>query len=80
MPIPKFCDDFVFVIYSYNFATLVLPLFGPECMIPYAGTLEAPTPSTTVQLQQQGSELALSWDACQSKVVVDRYVAWWQCS
>jgi hypothetical protein len=70
-PIPTYCEDKVWVIYEYNLDTIVLPLFG-VCFVPYAGTTEAVAASPSVRLQQIGSEVAVGWDACQSKVTVDR--------
>jgi hypothetical protein len=40
--------------------------------VPYAGTTEAVAASPSVRLQQIGSEVAVGWDACRSKVTVDR--------
>ncbi len=70
-PILTFCEDKVWVIYKFNLGTIVFPLFG-VCFVPYAGTTEVVAASPSVRVQQIGAEIAMGWDACQSKVTVDR--------
>ncbi len=61
----------VWVIYEHNFGTIVLPVFK-VCFVPYEGTTEVVKASPGVTVQQIGTEVAVGWDACESKVTVDR--------
>lgn len=69
----RFCPEKVFVLFEANLKTIIIPVFE-LCISPGTGSQALPVPSASVTLQQLGDEIAVSWDACQSKSVVDRYV------
>lgn len=61
----------MFVMFEANLATIVIPVFD-ICVVPYKGDQSPPTPCASVTLQQLGTDVAVSWDACQSKSTIDK--------
>ena len=63
----------IFVVYQIQLDKIIIPVFD-ICFVPYAGSMQLPTPSVSVTVQQLGTQTAVAWDACQSKSVIDAYV------
>ncbi len=61
-----------FVMVEIGLSPIEIPLFK-FCFVPVAGNLDKPTPSRNVKLVQFGTEVELTWDACQASSVVDKY-------